>query len=793
MKKIIFYIGILISLVLMSSLIFLAIKNINKSNNVNKSELYKDEAKEFSDNDISKNEWIKLLCEYVGANENNSKKAYFEDVNEDDEFYSYIQAAVEWKFIDKQLKFDGNQKASGKFIALSAIKSIGDAKLSIYYEKENFTEDDYLEIAIENELIESAKMEIGISYEEAQNVIEKLDELSFSLFWPTNKGKIEYNDCVIEIEDEKIEKYDKSNEQIYFYEQSATIEANDIISFNYNGFKIIRKIKGINNNCYLLEIPDIEDAIKNLTVSDVKEMSIDDIKKYYGEENLEVVKSEGIGDFTNISKIYSGEKEYNGFKIDALVNDDGVLEIYVLDKDTGKKYKLPIEEKLPEDYSNFSASLDIDSLIVGAQVKYSGKNGVEYADVAVNIDSKFCSELAGTVEHSILLFETPTPLGCGLVGANIQIYLITTLDGKISIEAELPYQSDVHYEKEKGFRNINHELEVEEPTLYANAEMDVKTRVAPMLIICEILPILDVEIDESVCASAEIIDRETSQICADVSIAYPIIDVSVGCEEIKYEIFGVECSSLFSTLDLSKSWSVVSEDDAFIIMNVHFESFPNGESQFVDECTYIERKERDEKEEVEEIDAVRNRYTYKTRYEDVNKVTCPTFTFEYYDNWFVSGEEIDYMEHDTIQNQNGVTIEYYGMAGSFGSTTADARAGYFTATVTKVAESSFVAGAPRGTDTDFSWLGKFCVAEIKVYKREDGYSEEAEIFDGPTYYAVIPESYLGEMSYSTSGFLPSIAFEYNACTAFYASAPMGKFSDSDKEEVIQILSSFKPL
>ena len=37
-------------------------------------------------------------------------------------------------------------------------------------------------------------------------------------------------------------------------------------------------------------------------------------------------------------------------------------------------------------------------------------------------------------------------------------------------------------------------------------------------------------------------------------------------------------------------------------------------------------------------------------------------------------------------------------------------------------------------------MGKFCVAKIKVIAIEDGLSDEGEQeFDGPTYYAVVPE------------------------------------------------------
>lgn len=198
-------------------------------------------------------------------------------------------------------------------------------------------------------------------------------------------------------------------------------------------------------------------------------------------------------------------------------------------------------------------------------------------------------------------------------------------------------------------------------------------------------------------------------------------------------------------------------------------------------------------EELQSLETVELSNTYTTRRREVGMVSCPTFSFDYSDDWSVESEEleIDY-EWDVISNERGVNINYYDSVYGFGSQYYGGHYEMQYAEITKVADCSFTPGYPNGCDTDFSSLGNFVVAKIKVYAYEDGASDEGMIeYDGPTYYAVIPESYLGEDMFKGPGYWSICSWEYPSPVVMIAISPDGTFTAEEEKEVIQILSSFR--
>lgn len=96
------------------------------------------------------------------------------------------------------------------------------------------------------------------------------------------------------------------------------------------------------------------------------------------------------------------------------------------------------------------------------------------------------------------------------------------------------------------------------------------------------------------------------------------------------------------------------------------------------------------------------------------------------------------------------------------------------------------------SDEDYSTLGDFMVGEIKAVGEYDMKTGDLNPFDGGTSYAVMPESYIGEHDAAgLSGYQDEFSFTYASNILFYSEAPNGVFTDSDKQEVIQILSSFR--
>ena len=94
---------------------------------------------------------------------------------------------------------------------------------------------------------------------------------------------------------------------------------------------------------------------------------------------------------------------------------------------------------------------------------------------------------------------------------------------------------------------------------------------------------------------------------------------------------------------------------------------------------------------------------------------------------------------------------------------------------------------------DFSYLGQFVVAKVKCKAKlhVETDSDYTEV-DGETFYAVIPESYLGEREFvKQAGDIDELSFDYPRPHAFIAESPDGKFTEKEEKEVIEILKSFR--
>ena len=144
----------------------------------------------------------------------------------------------------------------------------------------------------------------------------------------------------------------------------------------------------------------------------------------------------------------------------------------------------------------------------------------------------------------------------------------------------------------------------------------------------------------------------------------------------------------------------------------------------------------------------------------------------------MDSEDIDRdYEWDVLKNQRGVQITYYLSNTGFGSQYYGDGQILLDAHITKAADTSF---QPQDSD-----LGKFVVAKIKVY------AENGTEYDGDTFYAVVPESYLGDDEFCGTGYWAMCSFTYQRYMLILAEAPDGLFTSEEEAEVIQTLSSLR--
>ncbi len=544
---------------------------------------------------VTRQEWIVMLDQYMGVTNAASKQPYFQDVPVSDQNFEFIQSAVEWGLIEADESFHGSDYASGSFIAATAIRSVGDARirLSLGIDQE-LKDEDYISIALENGLIQEEQLKRGLTADEAAVIIEKLDELYYGVFWQRDIEEFEYQDRVIELEKAAVTVYDRDAETLNCSEQ---LKVGDIVSFMDGGLVTVRKVgKLLDNGSYGLEMPQMEEAFQSLKQSEIGEVTFQNVIDYYGKDNLIVADSGAMqkSSAVAVSHSISNTAQTKGFRIEAEQSEEQ-LDVYITDNDTGIRYQLPVASEISKDYENFSASLDVSRIFVGSQLDYSAAEGVTYADVAVDIETSVGVGMQSEKDISdrTMLFETPAPLGSGLVGVDIQVYLVTTLSGKIYLEAELPYQIDICYEKGKGIRYFQHDFQIKEPKIEASAEITNQIGIVPILVVGQFEPVIDAELGGSVITKADVNVHDNHQICTDVEAVYPVIDLSVGQSDVEYK----DKQSIVARLGYSGSWSIISEEDAPQRLSLHFEVLPDQTTQFVDECTY--KKETAKKKSVE--------------------------------------------------------------------------------------------------------------------------------------------------------------------------------------------------
>ena len=195
---------------------------------------------------------------------------------------------------------------------------------------------------------------------------------------------------------------------------------------------------------------------------------------------------------------------------------------------------------------------------------------------------------------------------------------------------------------------------------------------------------------------------------------------------------------------------------------------------------------------VEEKSIVLNN-SYTTRFQAVNAVTYPKFTFDYPDNWTVTKEEVTSdREIVTLSNTEGaeVTFSTYFYGKDFNFSYGASVFGRVEVT-TEADGSQFVPSTVQGTD--HSDLGEFMVAKLHqtgVMYITNGDSDYRDI-DGETEYAVIPKSEVGTKTELSGHYEGEFAFWYNAFVSFIGRDKDGDFTVQEQQEVISILNSFR--
>lgn len=736
--------------------------------------------------DITCYDWLKKLCNKTGV-----------------EAEDYRKAAKEYGYITDSDEFSNDDIASGGFMALTSMRAMGEGKMQIYLGTDDAISDNTnIELAINNNLIAEDSLDRGFSDQEADDILDKFDDLYYGEFWPEDIENVSYKENVSQLQFFEIKDY-KEDENIIYIDESAAqnLKKGDTFVFDYMGEKIAKKIvENMGNGTFSLEDPEIDEVFNTLIVSDSASIGIDDIISYYGLDNMKVSAGKPV---TMLTADVSGNIHSKGFAIEAAVNDDNELEVTLTDNDTEVEYELPIKQKLNKKCENFSIKWDVNNINVGAQVKYTLKSGLKYVSVGVDIDSEISGEIGveGDFSDGILLCQTPALIGSNLVAVNVALYIVPAVDGSVNLKVEVPYYAGVSYEKGKGVNGTMGLRSSMQTSIEAEGTMGLYFRTAPMLVTMRSIPLLDAELDIGAEAEATRTGRPNGQICSDVNVKCPVFIIGVGDESVKYK----NKKSLLCTMDISKSCEFTSFARS---KSLHYERLADGTKQFVKECTYNEQPEDDKpkgseasaeaptqehptQEQVTQGTDVKESgplHTYKTRMAEYFPEQT-TFYFDYPDNWTVIKEDVisGGGEIVRLKNENGAELYYEAWAYKvpennqyYGGTE------YITSSLDKIANSRY------SPENDFG------IVKIKIISRESKLTGEKVIDEnGAELYALMSGekiskyvNYGNKFTCFNSGFEVGCMFECQGSKVFMTQLSTD-YTEKDKEEIIAILKSFR--
>lgn len=784
---------------------------------------------------VNRYEWTQMLCDKIGIQESSNMVPYFEDITKENQYFTYIQSAADWGILQLDERFDGDTEITGEYAALTVMKAVGDFKIRLYSNIQGeISEEEYIQLAVAEKLISEDELNQELTRKQCEKLLNNLEELYFGTFLLDDYCQVVYKEGVAEVpmsfshlHNQDYSKVQLSGEEHHSYAPGTIL----ILEDENTGLKMIKRVMeeeepaGIGR--YVLEDAKVEDAIESLVISDLERMTMADIVQYYGLNPVQTFSDSSRA----MASPVSTKVEYKGFSINLTNEKEGnraYLKVKLTDNDSGVSYELPVDIPL-EESELFDVEVGVEDIIISSQINYTVFGGVEYADISTQAKTTIKGSVSNLPEKEkkIKLFQTPKPLGNGFIGADIGLYLVISASGEISLQTELPLQASVQYEKGRGLKNLKYSVDGKLPQFQANCEVSCKGRLEPTLVLLMCLDVLDVQVDGGVTATASVTDYPLEQTCTDVSVAFPIVTISVCNNDDKETIVGL--------LGWSGEWELITTENASLKQGIHYENYFNGEAKFVEECTYGKTDVKQPEEETEgEQEGVTKEdeeqiipevekeivlsQTWFSKQALVNVSNGAYYSMAFPDDWRIINEivpiasyknqlnEGPIIEGVTLVNERGIEIQYvhlYGGAPNYQRYyNGDS---YYKIKITNLVESKMKL-SPYDGDWSSGYYPKFVVAKIEVMELINEDETETNVQVGDIYYAIIPTDYLEDTEARNCGVYDGLTMMYFSSmyrnkeevrsrllgTSVFAKVPCeSKITTQEEREIVAILESFQ--
>lgn len=244
--------------------------------------------------------------------------------------------------------------------------------------------------------------------------------LYFEDFLKKDYEKVTYKKGVVQLSAKEVTAFDRDTAQLTVLASvGKKVSDGTIVVFKNpdTGIQTAGKLKRTGTaNTYILREVKAEDVVSSAQVSDVKEVTLNDLAVSNGWK-----KSAAIQKNPDRNVVFASTKEQKskGFTIQLKTeqeeNEKGkeekLLKIEATSKDGIISYEVPKNWKMPND-AEIDAKLNVDEIKVYGSTDFEGVTNFTYAEAGMQINSSFDGTVS-TPEQSISLAEVEVPLANG--------------------------------------------------------------------------------------------------------------------------------------------------------------------------------------------------------------------------------------------------------------------------------------------------------------------------------------------------------------------------------------------
>lgn len=563
---------------------------------------------------VTRYEWMEMLCEQFNIEDSEAGQLTFSDV--DDKYEDMISNAYGWGILSGKGKFKGDEPASGEFIAITAIRAIGESEVKIYLEKDELKDKDCINLAIEKELLQKKELKSTFTKEECEKILERTSQLSLLELIKDDYLDIEWQDNVILLDDDAVVcALDEETIEVRD-EVLKQFELGDILVYKVPSLNLKRvgKVEGIEGNTVQISEVEVAEIAKGYVISDIGELNtkddLNDILDINGftEENA-ISDMDALGkndtDNENPKVVPLATYERKGFEVRVECNPaEGESTLTLTDYETRLSWQKELDSNLDKDSKDFlqnieslSAQISIDDILIATQCKKNiWDDEIEYYKMQVDTTCNISADASFTADKKsqrLKLIEIPIKIEgdyFGICSVNIPFYLVVKANGTFAIEAGIPATASVYFEKGRGIRAEDIEIEAEKVDLIS--EIELQTGIGLEAYLCLVRKnIADMELETRISGKVKTVNRLKQEMrCTDLTITFPIIDV----------FLGNDANSLLSKYIDPWKFELINEEKPLgklpLIWNTHIEQ-TDGQTKIVDVCTYNEEDSSEEPKE----------------------------------------------------------------------------------------------------------------------------------------------------------------------------------------------------